>query len=56
MSIPKIGPSGEATALEEPSPAARMELERNLRRLGETLNERTDEVVGGIAGATRNPA
>jgi diguanylate cyclase (GGDEF)-like protein len=31
-----------------PSPAARMELERHLRSLGATLNERTEEVVDGI--------
>jgi diguanylate cyclase (GGDEF)-like protein len=48
MSIPKVGSNGEAIEGEEPSPAARMELERNLRSLGETLNKRTDEVVEGI--------
>ncbi len=52
MSIPPVGSSSDAandvTDVPEPSPAARMELERDLRRLGETLNERTDEVVAGI--------
>ncbi|MFZ1153406.1 MAG: EAL domain-containing protein [Solirubrobacteraceae bacterium] len=47
MSIPDIGLKSEATEV-EPSPAARMELERHLRSLGEALNERTEDVVGGI--------
>jgi diguanylate cyclase (GGDEF)-like protein len=38
----------QASKIIEPSPAARMELERHLRSLGETLKERTEEVVGGI--------
>src|ERR1700720_3885829 len=55
MSIPNVGSEGETTKadseaieFEEPSPAVRMELERNLRCLGETLNGRTEDVVGGI--------
>jgi diguanylate cyclase (GGDEF)-like protein len=51
MSVSHIGSSAEsnaATEVEELSPAARMELERHLRVLGETLNERTEEVVKGI--------
>lgn len=48
MSVQKGGSKNEAIEAEGPSPAARMELERNLRRLGEALNERTDEVVEGI--------
>jgi diguanylate cyclase (GGDEF)-like protein len=48
MSISSDGSSGDATEVQELSPAARMELERHLRLLGETLNERTDEVVSGI--------
>jgi diguanylate cyclase (GGDEF)-like protein len=48
MSISSDGSSGDSTEVPELSPAARMELERHLRLLGETLNERTDEVVGGI--------
>jgi diguanylate cyclase (GGDEF)-like protein len=47
MSVPNIGVSG-ADEVEEISPAARMELERHLRRLGEALNERTEDVVNGI--------
>jgi diguanylate cyclase (GGDEF)-like protein len=43
MTIPKIGPEGE-----EASAASRMELERQLKRLGETLKERTEDVVDGI--------
>ncbi|MGA9876715.1 MAG: EAL domain-containing protein [Solirubrobacteraceae bacterium] len=59
MPIPSIGSSGDAKAdgsdatvdVTEPpelTAAARMELERDLRRLGETLNERSHDVVGGI--------
>jgi diguanylate cyclase (GGDEF)-like protein len=48
MSISSIGLSGDTAEGEEPSPAVRMELERHLRSLGETLNERTEEVVDGI--------
>ena len=50
MSVSHIGSSAESNAAEvdELSPAVRMELERHLRLLGETLNERTDEVVKGI--------
>src|ERR1700728_3153812 len=48
MATSNGGPNSEAVEGEEPSPAARMELERNLRRLGEALNERTDQVVDGI--------
>jgi diguanylate cyclase (GGDEF)-like protein len=48
MSIPKIGPEVQAIEGEESSVLARMELERHLRCLGQTLNERTDFVVTGI--------
>ncbi|HTD58685.1 MAG TPA: hypothetical protein VK672_07295, partial [Solirubrobacteraceae bacterium] len=48
MSIPNAEPESEAIEFDEPSPAVRMELERNLRRLGGTLNERTEAVVSGI--------
>jgi diguanylate cyclase (GGDEF)-like protein len=52
MAIPSVGKKGTATDEKadppEPSPAARMELERHLRSLGEALNERTEDVVGGI--------
>ncbi|HEY5286953.1 MAG TPA: EAL domain-containing protein [Solirubrobacteraceae bacterium] len=58
MTIPKIGSEDEQasgtwrTGLdledEQPSAAARMELERQLKRLGETLKERTEDVVDGI--------
>jgi|HubBroStandDraft_3_1064219.scaffolds.fasta_scaffold00585_8 diguanylate cyclase (GGDEF)-like protein len=52
MSIPTSGSGGDASEqavdVLQPSPSARMELERQLRLLGDTLNERTDEVVGGI--------
>jgi diguanylate cyclase (GGDEF)-like protein len=51
MSISSAGSSGEAVdavEVQELSPAARMELEHNLRRLGETLKERTEDVVKGI--------
>src|ERR1700728_4190773 len=48
MATSNGGPNSEAVEGEEPSPAARMELERTLRRLGEALNERTDQVVDGI--------
>jgi diguanylate cyclase (GGDEF)-like protein len=48
MSIPKVRPSSDAIEGTEPSPAARMELEHNLRLLGEALHGRTDEVVDGI--------
>ncbi|HEY5192813.1 MAG TPA: EAL domain-containing protein [Solirubrobacteraceae bacterium] len=48
MSIPKIGSTGQAPEGEQSSALARMELERDLRRLGQTLNERTEHVVGGI--------
>jgi diguanylate cyclase (GGDEF)-like protein len=40
--------TAEAGDLIEPCPAARMELERHLRSLGETLKARTDDVVEGI--------
>ncbi|HXC45431.1 MAG TPA: EAL domain-containing protein [Solirubrobacteraceae bacterium] len=43
MTIPKIGPEGE-----EATAAARMALERQLKQLGETLKERTEDVVDGI--------
>ncbi len=43
MTIPKIGSEGE-----QASAAARMELERQLKQLGETLKERTEDVVDGI--------
>jgi diguanylate cyclase (GGDEF)-like protein len=50
MSTPNAGSNSETTAteVEVPSPAARMELERRLRCLGEALNERTEDVVRGI--------
>jgi diguanylate cyclase (GGDEF)-like protein len=48
MSISYSGLSGNSAEGKEPSPAARMELERDLRRLGEALNERTEDVVNGI--------
>jgi diguanylate cyclase (GGDEF)-like protein len=51
MSISSAGSGGDAVdavEVQELSPAARMELEHNLRRLGETLNERTEDVVKGI--------
>jgi diguanylate cyclase (GGDEF)-like protein len=51
MSKSCAGPDGDATEIpeiQEPSPAARMELERQLRHLGEALNERTEDVVKGI--------
>ncbi len=58
MTIPKIGSGGESASAagrmalelegEQPSAAARMELERQLKRLGETLKERTEDVVSGI--------
>ncbi len=58
MTIPKIGSRGESASAagrvalelegEQPSAAARMELERQLKRLGETLKERTEDVVSGI--------
>ncbi|HEV7938223.1 MAG TPA: EAL domain-containing protein [Solirubrobacteraceae bacterium] len=58
MTIPKIGSQGEPASTtgrielelegEQPSAAARMELERQLKRLGETLKERTEDVVSGI--------
>jgi diguanylate cyclase (GGDEF)-like protein len=48
MTIPKIGSEGEAIESEQLSATARMELEQHLRRLGEKLNERTDDVVAGI--------
>src|ERR1700733_11578965 len=58
MTIPKIGSEGEqgsATVLrgvelegEQPPAAARMELEHQLKRLGETLKGRTEDVVSGI--------
>ncbi len=58
MTIPKIGSEGERASAaermelelegEQPSAAARMELERQLKRLGETLKERTEDVVSGI--------
>ncbi len=48
MSVSSVGLNGTATDVEEHSAAARMELERQLRTLGETLNERTRDVVDGI--------
>jgi diguanylate cyclase (GGDEF)-like protein len=58
MAIPKIGSEGEEASRvgriglelmeEQPSVAARMELERQLKRLGEALKERTEDVVSGI--------
>ncbi|MGH2911871.1 MAG: putative bifunctional diguanylate cyclase/phosphodiesterase [Solirubrobacteraceae bacterium] len=48
MSISYSGLSVSGVEGVEPTPEKRMELERDLRRLGETLNERTDDVVGGI--------
>jgi diguanylate cyclase (GGDEF)-like protein len=53
MAIPKIGSNGEASDSEpvegdQPAAVIRMELERHLRSLGETLKERTDDVVEGI--------
>ncbi len=44
----EIGVTGDAEEIEEISPAARMELERHLRKLGEALNQRTEDVVDGI--------
>jgi diguanylate cyclase (GGDEF)-like protein len=43
MTIPKIGSEGD-----EASVAARMALEHQLKRLGETLKGRTEDVVSGI--------
>jgi diguanylate cyclase (GGDEF)-like protein len=51
MSISCAGPDSDATEIpeiQEPTPAVRMELERHLRSLGETLKERTEDVVKGI--------
>ncbi len=48
MSGLDIEVSGDAEEIEEISPGARMELERHLRRLGEALNQRTEDVVDGI--------
>ena len=48
MSIPKIGSSVKPNEEEQSSAVVRMELERHLRHLGETLNERTAHVVAGI--------
>jgi diguanylate cyclase (GGDEF)-like protein len=58
MTIPKIGPEDEPASAagtigleldgEQPSAAARMELERQLKLLGETLKGRTEDVVNGI--------
>jgi diguanylate cyclase (GGDEF)-like protein len=61
MSVPNNGVNGEHVSeseaaersesseqIEEISPAARMELERHLRSLGQSLNERTHDVVEGI--------
>ena len=42
------GRVGDTYLVDQVSPAARMELERHLRRLGEALNQRTADVVGGI--------
>jgi diguanylate cyclase (GGDEF)-like protein len=42
------GANDEEADTQVPTPAARMELERQLRALGESLNQRTDDVVGGI--------
>jgi diguanylate cyclase (GGDEF)-like protein len=47
MSVSSVG-SSRAAEVDELPPAARAELERQLRCLGRALNERTDEVVGGI--------
>ncbi len=46
--VPEPSKVLEPTELFEQSPAARMELERHLRCLGEALNKRTEDVVGGI--------
>jgi diguanylate cyclase (GGDEF)-like protein len=48
MSISSAGSSDDAVEVQDPTPDARMELERHLRRLGETLNQRTEDVVKGI--------
>jgi diguanylate cyclase (GGDEF)-like protein len=40
--------SSAGSEVQELSPAARMELEGHLRRLGESLKERTEDVVNGI--------
>ncbi|HEY8304530.1 MAG TPA: EAL domain-containing protein [Solirubrobacteraceae bacterium] len=48
MSITGEASSGQNKEVHTLSPAARMELERDLRRLGEALNERTEQVVAGI--------
>ena len=48
MSVSRVGSDESATVVEELTAAARMELERQLRSLGEALNERTDDVVNGI--------
>jgi diguanylate cyclase (GGDEF)-like protein len=47
MSVSSVG-SSRAAEVDELPPAARAELESQLRCLGKALNERTDEVVGGI--------
>jgi diguanylate cyclase (GGDEF)-like protein len=41
---------------EPPSAAARMEMERQLKRLGETLKERTDDVVSGLLRRNKESA
>jgi len=46
--VAKPGRVGDTYLAEQVSPAARMELERQLRSLGEALNQRTAEVVRGI--------
>ncbi|HEY3970722.1 MAG TPA: EAL domain-containing protein [Solirubrobacteraceae bacterium] len=66
MTIPKIGSESEPTSRaarielgledEQPSAAGRMELERQLRRLGETLKERTEDVVSGIVRRNQESA
>ncbi len=53
MSTPAERASGEPTDAEEPSAAVRMEFERDIRRLGEALNEQTEAVVSGMRRRTR---